>query len=299
MCHQELPVTSFKKEKRVNDGLTARCKPCMRSVLKEYYKSDRCKVKFEEQQRAQLAAGTVRVCTKCLRSLPLTSFHIEKRTIIGRQAQCKECRDKWFSDYRKTDEGKAKEYLYLHSEHGKIARNRYRDSEKGQAALKKFRESDTWKEYLKSESYKASLAKYAKSDKRKESLKKYNESQKAKDTWKAYKQSERGKEVNKVYRDTDKGKANAARATYRRRALDKLLPSTLTAEEWEQIKKHYKYRCVYCGEEKELTRDHIIPLTKGGAFTKDNVVPACRSCNATKYNKPVLLQLLVEASSAV
>lgn len=57
----------------------------------------------------------------------------------------------------------------------------------------------------------------------------------------------------------------------------------LTQAQWEEIKKQYQYRCVYCGKKTdELTRDHIIPLLYGGSHTMNNIVPACRSCNSKK-----------------
>lgn len=43
--------------------------------------------------------------------------------------------------------------------------------------------------------------------------------------------------------------------------------------------------CYYCGKKtayKNLTMDHVLPLTRGGKSTKDNLVPCCKSCNTTK-----------------
>ena len=43
--------------------------------------------------------------------------------------------------------------------------------------------------------------------------------------------------------------------------------------------------CLYCGGEflaHELTRDHIVPLSRGGADVWANVATACRSCNHHK-----------------
>jgi 5-methylcytosine-specific restriction endonuclease McrA len=49
--------------------------------------------------------------------------------------------------------------------------------------------------------------------------------------------------------------------------------------------------CYYCGKKfkpKELTMDHIIPLSKGGKSTKGNIVPSCKDCNNKKmYMTPV------------
>ena len=45
--------------------------------------------------------------------------------------------------------------------------------------------------------------------------------------------------------------------------------------------------CHYCGKEikpKELTMDHLIPLSKGGRSTRGNIVPSCKECNNRKVN---------------
>ena len=45
------------------------------------------------------------------------------------------------------------------------------------------------------------------------------------------------------------------------------------------------FLCMYCGERfphHSLSRDHILPLSMGGADKWNNVVTACRSCNNRK-----------------
>lgn len=47
------------------------------------------------------------------------------------------------------------------------------------------------------------------------------------------------------------------------------------------------YLCLYCGRQfatPELTRDHIVPTSRGGADKWENVVSACRRCNQHKAN---------------
>lgn len=80
--------------------------------------------------------------------------------------------------------------------------------------------------------------------------------------------------------------------TWRYNTRKKLLPATLTLEQWEAIKRFYNNCCAYCGRKfVKLTQDHLIPVSKGGPYTAQNIVPACRSCNSKKYNngplKPV------------
>ena len=59
----------------------------------------------------------------------------------------------------------------------------------------------------------------------------------------------------------------------------------ITVDEWKRILENYEYSCSYCGEERALEMDHVIPVSKGGITEVDNIVPACRSCNARKSNK--------------
>lgn len=43
--------------------------------------------------------------------------------------------------------------------------------------------------------------------------------------------------------------------------------------------------CHYCGRyvaPRELTMDHIVPLSRGGKTTKGNVVACCKECNTAK-----------------
>jgi 5-methylcytosine-specific restriction endonuclease McrA len=51
------------------------------------------------------------------------------------------------------------------------------------------------------------------------------------------------------------------------------------------------YRCQYCGRagyelrpRESLTRDHVIPISRGGLNVWTNVVTACSSCNTRKAN---------------
>ena len=41
-------------------------------------------------------------------------------------------------------------------------------------------------------------------------------------------------------------------------------------------------KCVYCGDTRNLTLDHVVPRSKGGQSSWDNLVAACKSCNSKK-----------------
>ena len=43
--------------------------------------------------------------------------------------------------------------------------------------------------------------------------------------------------------------------------------------------------CYYCSSSvayHQLTMDHLVPLSRGGRSTKDNLVPSCKDCNNKK-----------------
>ena len=61
---------------------------------------------------------------------------------------------------------------------------------------------------------------------------------------------------------------------------------TLTKKELIIIQKRDK-KCVYCGSDKNLTFDHIIPLNNRGDNSFLNGVMACINCNSSKGNKNV------------
>ncbi len=50
-----------------------------------------------------------------------------------------------------------------------------------------------------------------------------------------------------------------------------------------------RHMCAYCGADdipaQKLTRDHIVPVSRGGKNVWMNVVTACKSCNNKKDNK--------------
>jgi len=48
------------------------------------------------------------------------------------------------------------------------------------------------------------------------------------------------------------------------------------------------YLCLYCGQQfsrPHLTRDHVLPLSRGGLDVWENVVTACFHCNSRKGNR--------------
>jgi 5-methylcytosine-specific restriction endonuclease McrA len=52
-----------------------------------------------------------------------------------------------------------------------------------------------------------------------------------------------------------------------------------------EVLKRDRHACQYCGSKKHLTLDHVVPRSRGGKHTWDNVVAACASCNSRKGSR--------------
>lgn len=69
----------------------------------------------------------------------------------------------------------------------------------------------------------------------------------------------------------------------KRNARVRNLEYSFSLQDWNDCKDYFNLECAYCGKQlKNLSQDHVVPVTKGGTYTKNNIVPACRSCNSSK-----------------
>jgi 5-methylcytosine-specific restriction endonuclease McrA len=71
----------------------------------------------------------------------------------------------------------------------------------------------------------------------------------------------------------------------RRRTRKTEAGGSYTAEEFKQLCEQYDNRCLACGKRKELTADHVIPISGGGTSDISNIQPLCKSCNSSKGNR--------------
>lgn len=111
-----------------------------------------------------------------------------------------------------------------------------------------------------------------------------------------YRLTEKYQAKQQKYLESEKGADYLAkkRQRHRKRRLVKETAGTLTEYEWRVITHAFRRTCAYCGKKTRttgdikhpdhLTMDHIIPLSKGGTHTRDNVTIACEECNQRKGN---------------
>lgn len=97
----------------------------------------------------------------------------------------------------------------------------------------------------------------------------------------------KNKEYNRIRVNVWYNKHNhLARAKNVRREMKyKALVATLTGKEWMITLSLFDNACAYCGSKDRITKDHLVPLSAGGAYELGNIVPACKSCNCSKQDK--------------
>jgi 5-methylcytosine-specific restriction endonuclease McrA len=84
--------------------------------------------------------------------------------------------------------------------------------------------------------------------------------------------------------------------TVRSPSFEMRLPSVVSLKSYVKPSRHPaftrfnvflrdRFTCQYCGSRDDLTFDHLIPRSKGGTTTWENVVAACSSCNLLKSDR--------------
>ena len=184
-----------------------------------------------------------KVCTKCKKELTFNNFDKSKSGKNGLKAYCKECRKQYRQDNKESIAEYSKQYIQDNKE-SLAERN---------------------KQYCQNN--KESIAEYGKQYRQEhlEQSKQYTRN---------------NKEKRKQYAQEHLEEGRVRWQT--RNARKRLLLSTLTIQQWESIKERFNNKCAYCGKELPLAQEHVIPLSKGGEYTHNNIIPVCQKCNSSK-----------------
>ncbi len=71
----------------------------------------------------------------------------------------------------------------------------------------------------------------------------------------------------------------------RRRSVLAQCYGSYTVSEWTQLLDYFGHQCLACRSMIRLSADHVIPLSRGGSNSIDNIQPLCVRCNASKGKK--------------
>lgn len=220
-----------------------------------------------------------KVCSQCNRNLPLdvTHFHRLSTSKDGFNTSCKECR---------------------HSSFGIKLPNKVLDIPEGHKMCNKCREvlpKESFPLYSTGKDGYASKCKPCKSQqardsydpgKEKERTKPFLEQRYAQKKIYYYANRVKLSEQKKEYRKTDNAKIIKQYSNEKRRTAKQALEANFTKRQWQSCQAHFNNRCCYCGGKQDImSMDHFIPLSKGGEWTVNNIVPSCMSCNSSKRQR--------------
>jgi 5-methylcytosine-specific restriction endonuclease McrA len=99
------------------------------------------------------------------------------------------------------------------------------------------------------------------------------------------KESTKYKKYQKEYRQSERGKLRRKISNLRRKCAKLTTCSPNINSHIEELYTNPDKKCRYCNNTESLSVEHILPLSKGGTHTEDNVDLACLSCNIRKGNK--------------
>lgn len=205
-----------------------------------------------------------KVCTKCGEEKLATAeyFHRSKKSKDGLVSQCKICVGKKVKEWAKNNPEKVKENT-----------RRWNERNPGASAnrAKQWRNNNP-------ERYKAVLKKWYEEN-REDHLKK-NRQRYQKNRKKYYLTKLKWNKNN-----PEKCKEIGRNISQRYKARKKMLSNTFTFAQWNTCKKYFNHSCAYCGKpSKQLHQEHFVPITNGGGYTVNNIIPACKRCNTSKFN---------------
>lgn len=196
-----------------------------------------------------------KICTRCNKNKALSEFNKKSDHKDGYYSQCRDCVKEQYWENRESNLKRKKTY-----------RAKEENRQKDLAYKKRYNKLNSKKRVEYNKEYFQKNPEWAKAQAR------------------LYYRRHKEKRLIKVKEYKANNRALYNELDRKRRNLKNNLPATLTEKEWNDLLRYHSYRCYYCGEKADqLEKEHKIPLSKGGGYTKENIVPACRNCNAKKH----------------
>lgn len=229
-----------------------------------------------------------RTCRKCGKTKPIEAFHKHASSHGGHLQRCIACVTEGWRVKRKTDPAvleRERQYWAERPEQKREKNLRFKASH----VEKNRQNARDWYAANRKRANEAARQYYA--DHREEK-RDYDEKYKARQDpetlrgkKRAYYQQNRERilEQRRELRKRDPGTANrGSRMRRTRKRAIALLLGHHTEQQWQDKLAYFGGCCAFCDTTENITRDHIVPLAKGGSDLIGNIQPLCYSCNARK-----------------
>lgn len=211
----------------------------------------------------------MKVCSKCNEEKPLTTeyFNRRKASRDGFYGQCTDCRVAYNRQHRK-----------LNAEKVRQTRRNYYEENREEIINKS-------KEYYEKNRERIAI-------RRKRYYKENREW--FLDNRRRYYEENKEEHLKRMRRYVKENPHVFRKTKQKRKAKKRNLPHTLTHEQWNNAKLYFDKACSYCGMteaehvekyNQTLHQEHFIPLSEGGEYMHNNIIPACVSCNSSKRDR--------------
>lgn len=301
VCGEEKELSAFQKIRAKKDGsftYSSRCMKCNNRLSHEKLKQDKDRLAERKAKRLEWEAknkeslkeyskkyakkrwaekkakegikdnrkgpenDATRTCGACGETKPIDQFNRdrfdESREYLWRSFTCKACMNAYQKAYRDANPDKRAKFYALTKEW--VDKNR--------------EEINAYhREYAKANPDQAKRSKRKWLDKNLKKMAAY---------YRVY--NKKRKAIDPEYVKTKREYCRTR--TLRRRQVG----GSHTIGEWEALKAATGNKCLCCGvsgDEVALTRDHVVPLSKGGTDDISNIQPLCASCNSKKRARTI------------
>lgn len=198
------------------------------------------------------AIAVARVCTACLKVLPLGCFTAHPLGRLGRVSQCRECKKAYNKAWREQHPGYARDWKVANPE-------RHRANKRTSERSRWLRRGDELRARQRDRLYAAYHAPGGR---------------------------ERHRERERRWRDAH---PETSRLRVRhKRARRRASPGTHSLSQWLARVETFGWKCWRCHitlTSATLAADHVIPISRGGTNWASNLRPICKTCNSSKGAK--------------
>ena len=236
--------------------------------------------KEQIREREALAQFGLKRCSKCRGVKPRVNFGRAKERWDGLKSQCRDCYRRYCEANKGAIAEQQRQYYQQNREAKLEHRRQYYEANREKALEQRRQHYEANREAVKE-----GVRQYYRANKesRLEQKRQYYEANR-----------EKVLEQKRQYSQTPEGRAADRKSKRKRRALKRAVQENFTAEDEAFVFERDGHKCVDCGitNQEHLAQfgqrlhiDHVLPLSKGHALTRENAALRCRSCNSRKKDR--------------
>jgi hypothetical protein len=270
-CQQELPFTAYNKSSASKLGLHSTCRECLNASRRK------------NPVPEKLPQGMKR-CYSCKNIFPSTTeyFSVDNRSPSGFQSMCKVC----YKEYRETHHEQilTQKKDYYEANKDEINAERRAKYQENPEAIKE-KNVISYHKHRNRRIVSMRIAYYANNAHHTEYRAKRREIQRQHNLAYYWQNRESELERTRIYVQTHP--IIKIIAASRRRARERALAHFFTAQDWDDCRTYWNFKCCICFSDQNIEAEHWISLFKvdcPGTVPK-NMLPMCKSCNSSKKDK--------------